>query len=331
MKYIALLGILGLITAGGWYYVQHGSTGSLVTKEPVIPEPEGVQFLNRPPIAVDDASGGVGLDKKAKDILGRLDLIPHEIIGYSVEGREIRAYRFGTGEQKVVLVGGLHGGNQWNTVLLAYQFIDFYATDSAWVPTDTQVIVIPVANPDGLFKAVGSWERFKFADAPQFTLANEVNPGDLAFESRFNAHDVDLNRNFDCARQEKATWRQYTVNAGPTAFSEPESAALRDFFLREVPAAGVFYHSASNGVYGSRCEGEPLPETLALLDVYSTASGYPKYVDYPHYVVTGDAADWLATRNIPAITPELKTHSTIEWKENFAGVQALLAHVSKNK
>jgi len=81
-------------------------------------------------------------------------------------------------------------------------------------------------------------------------------------------------------------------------------------------------------VYGSRCEGEPLAGTLDILDVYSKASGYPKYVDYPHYVVTGDAADWLATRNIPAITPELKTHSTIEWDENFGGVQALLKHFS---
>jgi hypothetical protein len=42
-----------------------------------------------------------------------------EIIGYSVEGRPLEVYTFGDGEHERMLVAGIHGGDEWNTVTLA--------------------------------------------------------------------------------------------------------------------------------------------------------------------------------------------------------------------
>ena len=66
-----------------------------------------------------------------------------------------------------------------------------------------------------------------------------------------------------------------------------------------------------------------MPGTVDLLSAYTDASGYQKFEDYPYYEVTGDAADWLSTQGIPAITVELATHTAIEWEKNRKGIEAM--------
>jgi predicted deacylase len=259
----------------------------------------------------------------------QLNTKPYKVIGTSVDGREIQAYRFGAGGREIVYVGGLHGGYEWNTVLLSYELIDYLTTNPSSIPSNISVVVIPVANPDGLAKVVGTSERFNPVDAPQFDFADEVSVNDPVVAGRFNANGVDINRNFDCNWQSKAIWRTNQISAGTAPFSEPESSALRDFFLTEKPVAVIFFHSASNGVYTSFCDGNPLPGTVELLATYSKASGYARFDDYPYYEVTGDAADWLATQGIPAISVEMRTHDTTEWEKNLVGIEAMFALYSK--
>lgn len=247
-----------------------------------------------------------------------------EVIGKSSEGRLLRAFNFGTGEKTLVFVGALHGGYEWNSALLSYEIIDYFIANPNAIPPDLEVIVIPVANPDGLHKVLGTSGRFFAADAPQFNFASEISFADTVVSGRFNSNDVDLNRNFDCKWQSEAVWRNYTVGAGDTVFSEPETVALRDYLTRISPEAVVFFHSASNGVYTSFCEGDPLPGTVELLAVYSEAADYPRYDDYPYYEITGDAGDWLSTVGIPAVSVELSTHTAIEWEKNRAGIEAML-------
>ena len=259
-----------------------------------------------------------------KNAPGKKEPNPYEIIGASVEGREIQAYRFGEGEKKLVFVGAIHGGYEWNTASLSYELIDYFTANPNTIPSGIEVAVIPVANPDGLYKVVGTSERFAVTDAPQFDFAGDVSLKSTVVSGRFNANNVDLNRNFDCKWQKEATWGRHPVSAGTAVFSEPESKALRDFFLAERPTAVVFFHSAGGGVYGSLCEGDELPGTVELLAVYSNASGYPRHDDYQNYVVTGDATDWLSTQGTPAITVELDKHDIIEWEKNLAGIKAMI-------
>jgi hypothetical protein len=245
-----------------------------------------------------------------------------EVIGRSVEGRDIEAYTYGTGADHLLFVGGIHGGYEWNSVLLAYEFIDYLDSNPETVLDNLSVTIIPSLNPDGVFKIIGKEDRFSQTDVK--VDREGAKPG------RFNANEVDLNRNFDCKWQPESTWQSRVVNAGTAPFSEPEAKALRDFVLEIKPEAVVFWHSQANAVYASECEEGILPETLQVMNVYSKASGYPSVDSFDYYEVTGDAEGWLASIGISAITVELQTNESIEWVKNLAGVEALFKHFSSN-
>lgn len=241
-----------------------------------------------------------------------------EVIGTSVEGRAIEAYTYGGSGPHLVFVGGIHGGYEWNSVLLAYEFLDYLNANPTVITDNLTVTVIPSANPDGVFKIIGKEGRFTLSDAPLDRAATA--PG------RFNAHGVDLNRNFDCKWKPESMWQSKTVSAGTAPFSEPEAKAIQDFTLKHSPDAFIFWHSQSNAVYASECEAGILPQTLSIMDIYSKAAGYQAVTSFEHYDITGDAEGWLASIGIPAITVELQTHETIEWERNLAGIMAVLNH-----
>lgn len=240
-------------------------------------------------------------------------------IGTSLEGRSIEAHTFGNGEARILLVGGIHGGYEWNSVLLSYELIEYLESAPDEILSGLSVSVIPSLNPDAVFDVVGKEGPFSLTDVPA---------GDKS-SARFNARGVDLNRNFDCKWQPEAMWRGNKVSAGTAPFSEPEAAALRRYVETYKPDAVVFFHSQSNAVYASECEEGILPETRALMNTYASAAKYPAVDVFDAYPVTGDAEGWLASIGIPAISVELSTHETIEWEKNLAGVKALFRAYGK--
>jgi len=236
-------------------------------------------------------------------------------LGKSVEGRSIDSYTFGKGKNHLLFVGGIHGGYEWNSVLLAYKFVDYFTANPKLIPENLSLTIIPSANPDGVFKVVGKEGRFTAEEAQVKDTTTGLG--------RFNTNNVDLNRNFDCNWQAESTWRNEVVSAGTIAFSEPEAKALRDFVKNNTISAAVFFHSQAGAVYASECNGGVLLRTLDIMNAYSTASGYKAVKTFDSYKITGDAEGWLASIGIPAVTVELQTHETIEWERNLAGVKAL--------
>ncbi len=235
-----------------------------------------------------------------------------QTLGMSAGGRPIDSYRFGFGRDVVVMVGGIHGGYEWNTILLAYEMIDYFLVNPDQIPANISLYIIPSANPDGQFFVTGVDGRFTPED-----VSAETEVG------RFNANQVDLNRNWACGWQQEALWGNTLVSGGTVPFSEPETAALRAFFLREKPVGVVFWHSKADGLYVGSCEETFLP-SRDVAERYGRASGYEVFGAFTAYPVSGDASDWLATQNIPSFTVELATHTLTDFPENLAGVLALL-------
>lgn len=242
--------------------------------------------------------------------------ISEQVIGSSVEGRPITATTYGTGDTHLLFVGGVHGGYEWNSVLLAYAMMDHLEATLSTIPANVRVSIIPDLNPDGTFVVTGKSGRFTAADVP--------NPDTRVADGRFNANGVDLNRNFDCKWAPTSTWRGEVVSAGTEPFSEPEAAALRDYVLETTPDAVIFWHSQANTVYASECENGILPETLALMETYAVPASYGQVPAFDAYPITGDAEGWLASIGIPAITVELEGYRSIEWERNLAGTEAVL-------
>lgn len=300
---VALLLILG----GVYFFTQQVSYEK--PEEVAVDMQEDTTNLDRMPVEPDGGigDGAVPLDQLLDDT--------KTIIGTSADGNDITAYHFGSGEKELLFIGGIHAGYSWNTVLVAYELID-YLDQPGIVPDDVRVTVIPTLNPDGQMLAIGTTGQFSAAAAP-------TDPTKTV-EGRFNGNGVDLNRNFDCQWQADAVWQSRSVSGGTAAFSEPESAALRNYVAANAPTAVVAYYAAAGGVYASTCNGTPAAETTALMNTYATASGYPAYQDFDYYEVTGDMVNWFAKQGVPAISVLLSDHTNVEWAKNQKGIAAVL-------
>lgn len=243
------------------------------------------------------------------------------VIGKSVNGKDITAYNFGTGETRVLFVGGVHGGYSWNTSLVSYELIDYLKANPDAIPKNVTVTVIPNLNPDGLAKVVATTGKFS---ASSITASKAVQVA-----GRYNANKVDLSRNFDCNWQPTGKWQTTTVSGGSSAFSEPESMAVKSYIESHNISAAVVWYSAAGGVYASSCGDEASVKTITLTNLYAKASGYPSNLSFDFYETSGDLVNWLAKNNIPAISVLLTTHTETEWDKNKKGVNAVLQSFAK--
>lgn len=304
-----LLGLLALVVIAGVVF--------FITKN-MAPEAEAPTDV--PSVATDESTELPPTPPTEEEPV-KPEAEPTTVLGKSVEGRDIVAYHYGTGDTNILFVGGIHGGYSWNTALVAYELMDYLAENPTAVPENIRVTVIPVLNPDGLYKVVGTDGRFAEKDVP--TAQAVTIPG------RFNAHTVDLNRNFDCGWQAKGVWQTREVSGGTAAFSEPESAAFKKFVENMEPDAVVVWYSSAGGVFSSNCYNGVLKETATLTNLYAAASGYQAYEEFNFYAINGDMVNWLAKEGYPAISVLLTTHTDVEWDKNRAGVEAVLKHYSE--
>lgn len=246
---------------------------------------------------------------------------PETVIGASVDGNDIVAYHYGTGDTELLFVGGTHAGYSGNTVLVAYELMDYLEENPSLIPNNVKVTVIPVLNPDGLEKVYGTTERFDVKDAP--------TDHSVTTAGRFNANNVDLNRNFDCEWAASGTWQSKTVSGGSKPFSEPESSAVRDYVYTHDIAGAVVWYSAAGGVFSSSCQNGVSTETKALTNIYASAAGYKAYEEFNFYEITGDMVNWFAKENIPAISVLMTDHENTEWTKNKKGIDAVLNHYAE--
>lgn len=248
------------------------------------------------------------------------DRLP-ETIGRSVEGRRITVERIGSGPIDVIFVGGIHGGYEANSILLARRFVEHFRANPNELAPHFTLHVIENMNPDGLYRITAGVDPAEF----DFRSADTV-PG------RFNARGVDLNRNWDGQWQPVSYWGQREVNTGSGPFSEPETRSVRDYFLRVDPVASVFFQSAGAFLWYSGAE-EGWEESLQLAQAYSAGSGYR--VMQPRggqndFDITGSADDYFYTIGHRNVTVELTTHYEIDWERNLAGVRSLLAALTED-
>jgi len=233
-----------------------------------------------------------------------------EVLGHSTLEWPIVAYQFGAGPARLAFIGGIHGGYEWNSILLAYEAIDHFAAHPEQIPESVSLIIVPSANPDGQDRILNHVGRFTSAEVPTDTAAG-----------RFNGNEVDLNRNWDQNWAPVGTWRNQEVSGGDAPFSEVETQILRDF-LRTMDAV-VLWHSARPGVYAAFCD-DVYPPSQVLAVVYADAAQYPLYEGFDDYAVTGGAVDWLACAGVPAIAVELTNHTDTDGAQNRAAILAVI-------
>lgn len=226
-----------------------------------------------------------------------------ETIGTSLEGRAISAIKISDnpavdeGEPEVLVVGCHHARELMSVELPLYlmrRLLDGYGVD----PTLTALVdgreiwIVPVVNPDGY---VYVQEH-----------ANGQSSGWWRKNRRPNADGsvgVDLNRNYgyEWAHDDFGSSPTPSVETyrGTAPFSEPETAALRDFIASHAFTTSLSFHSYGDLVlypWGYDLLDTPdHPVFFALGDSMATQNGYragnPK--SNAIYLTNGDMDDWV--------------------------------------
>jgi len=224
-----------------------------------------------------------------------------DIIGTSVNGTHIRNFKIGKGEKTLVFFGAIHGVES-NTAQLLRNWVTELEINYNSIPKDVTVIVIPELNPDG-----------------------------VKLHTRFNANNVDLNRNFETAHWQQKTYfhgKTFPLGGGIKPFSEPETRAIIDLISENDPDLVISYHSAAAYTI-------PSSLTVDLGRIYSKESGYkfiaPTKTNAFTYTITGAYGTWAVEHNVPSIIIELATPDKTEEKRNFPAMWEMLYSISNLK
>jgi len=153
-----------------------------------------------------------------------------KVIGASIEGRPLWALRIGHGPTKILLDGTQHA-REWISAMVTTCVADRLVRDYDRDPAikafvdRSELWVVPVVNPDGY--------QFSWSTSRYWRKNRRERTG------------VDLNRNFGVAWGGAGSSRneRSEVYRGAYAFSEPESAALRDLAKRERFGFHIDFHA----------------------------------------------------------------------------------------
>ncbi len=140
------------------------------------------------------------------------NVIEKRVIGTSVQGRDITAYRMGTPGGRVVLVIGVIHGDE---------------NKGALVTAELRTLPTPAG--------VDLW------------IIDSINPDGQAAGTRQNFNGVDLNRNFETGWSyiARGTHGQYS---GEAPVDQPESKAVEAFIRLIKPSIGIWYHQDAHVV-----------------------------------------------------------------------------------
>lgn len=267
-------------------------------------------------------------------------------VGRSVEGREIWGLRLGDrsgGARRKVLLMGCHHAREWISVEVPFMTASHIVANAsdpairAWL-TQGEVWVVPMVNPDGHV----------------YTMAAPDDQHRLWRKNRRPNPDgsvgVDPNRNYghmwgtlDISTSSRRPSDETYI--GPSAFSEPETRAVRDLVARERFDGLITYHSYSQLILhpwghthdpiadaADRERMRGLSERMRLKIRGVHGASYTAKQASGLYPTAGDTTDWAYfTYRVPALTIELRPKTVLEggfilspdqirptWEENWA-------------
>jgi carboxypeptidase T len=237
-------------------------------------------------------------------------------IGVSLENRNIYALKISDNvardeEEAEVLFLGCHHAREWISVevpyLLARFLLEHYQTDAGVrrAVDHGEIWIVPLVNPDGLEYSIRFYRYWR---------KNRRLNSDGSF-------GVDLNRNYgyNWGYDDRGSSPEPAseVYRGTEPFSEPETRAVRDFFIQRDFQALISYHSFSQvilypwGFTAAPTDKDGLFESLAssmaklIQAVNGRIYGFGRAGD-SFYLTNGDTTDWaFGVAGIPAFTIEL--------------------------
>jgi protein MpaA len=218
--------------------------------------------------------------KSSWSYTSRVNCRATSIIGYSVKGRPIYAYYYGSGPTTILFTGGMHGSEPSGEYIMQ-DWANYLDSNAYKIPTGRQVVIVPAVNPDG-----------------------------LAVLSRNNAHNVNIDRNFATADWQTDIDSSGGIvkgGGGTAPMSEPETRALASLTTSLLPRLEVSFHAA-----GSLVGANEFGDSVAIGTLYASCVGYTSMIGHAEetmgYTITGEYEQWEGEQyGTPAILLELPT------------------------
>ena len=201
--------------------------------------------------------------------LNKSDIVKLEIIGKSVDGRNLYSLEIGTGKDVTVFEAGIHSGESASPLFITKFMIDIVNSyengdeDTINLLKNNKIVVLPFANPDGYEVSFFGKDALNNKD---LFLANYDDDDLIIIKS--NANGVDLNRNFpsqtsglyysmynlhySVSKNQTNNVRKYFP--GSTLGSEPETRAimyLQNKWIENLKSY-VALHSAGRVIYNGK-------------------------------------------------------------------------------
>lgn len=202
--------------------------------------------------------------------LNKSEIVAVELIGKSVDKRNIYSLSIGKGQKHILFNANIHAAEVANTMYIVKYMADlvnkYEANDEKIVKLlkDVKIIVIPSSNPDGYEACL-----FGVNSINNKKLYIYENKDNIIFKTyKGNANGVDINRNFPSQHgglyyqdnelsevvSTKPSIGYFDYYPGESLGSEPETKALMYWFNKYLKEAYAFIdlHSAGRVIYSGK-------------------------------------------------------------------------------
>ncbi len=252
------------------------------------------------------------------------ELFQVEKIGTTWENREIIAVsitknvKTNLDKPALFYTGTIHA-REWIGIELSLSFAKYIIEHIDYDPILNQILdkttlyMVPCANPDGF-----EYSRNHFA----FWRKNRRKNPD-------GSYGVDLNRNFSVGFTPNKTYTS-NVYSGPAAFSEPETAALRDFVLGHnnitialdyhsqgnvfFPAHNFIHEDADDAIDLNLLAGNMAEEIRKESSrEYGIHMGKP-----PVHLISGSGREFYYSQGALSLVAEVGTRNISDYQENMS-------------
>lgn len=227
-------------------------------------------------------------------------------LGQSVNGLRVDYHAFYSHDEQVdseadlpktdwLVLGAFHG-DEPESAELCFRILSELHSDTSFL-LGLNIGVVPIVNPDGLL-----------------------------LNTRKNANQVDINRNFETRNWEASEVNEH-YHGGAFPFSEPESRLIARLIQQVNPRLILTYHTPYRLI---NYDG-PSPKTKAIATVYGHACQYPveASIGYP---TPGSFGNWAGVeRGIQVLTVELPEGEAMQitWPAHQKAIEALHAMETK--
>jgi carboxypeptidase T len=213
--------------------------------------------------------------------------------------------------------GTIHA-REWIGNELAVSFIDYILKNHDKNPKILEILskntlyIVPCANPDGF-----EYSRNHFS----FWRKNRRDNGDGTF-------GVDLNRNFEIGFVKKSVTSS-NVYGGPHPFSEPETAALKNFVDSHTNiTVALDYHSQGNVFFPAHkfnhemeIDGTDINTLCANMNHFISQVTHRKYGIHrgkpPTKLISGSGREYYYSKGIIASVVEVGTRNIPDFMQNM--------------